>query len=134
MFSFSVVDIIIIACSALGQDTICAVLWPPLPPADPWPLSCTPQNSPARPLVPGLTGTPWQLIDSITAREDTLQVEIKNIFRWKVIEDFYEINTIKYLMNVILYFEAMDVVVVVIHIDITVLESSECLKCGMDGI
>ena len=35
-------------------------------------------------------------------------------------------------MNVILYFEAMDVVVVVIHIHS--LESSECLKCGMDGI
>ena len=61
----------------------------------------------------------WLTIN-ITAREDTLQVKIKNIFKWKVIEDFYEINSIKYLMNVILYFEAMDVVVVVIHIDITV--------------
>ena len=130
------------ACCALGQDTICAVLWPPLTPADPWPLSCTPQNSPARPLVPTPPpfslnmGTPWQLIDNITAREDTLQVEIKNIFRWKVIVDFYEMNKnmIKYFMNVSLYFEAVLLLPLWTLYSRYSRESSECLKCGMDGI
>ena len=79
----------------------------------PWPLDTLLHTSefPGLPPTPPPfslnMGTPWQLIDNITAREFTLQVEIKNIFRWKVIVDFYGMNMIKYFMNVSLYFEAV---------------------------
>ena len=48
--------------------------------------------------------------------------------------DFYEINMIKYFMNLSLYFEAVLLLPLWTLYSRYSRESSECLKCGMDGI